>query len=102
MLARRIIPCLDVRDGRVVKGVRFVDLTDEGDPVECAAAYDAAEADELCLLDITATWEERGDRDPHRGTGGGGADRPLHRRRRGCARSPTWTTCCGPAPTRSR
>ena len=60
MLARRIIPCLDVRDGRVVKGVRFVDLTDEGDPVECAAAYDAAEADELCLLDITATWEERG------------------------------------------
>ena len=59
MLARRIIPCLDVKDGRVVKGVRFQDLTDEGDPVECAAAYDAAEADELCLLDITATSEAR-------------------------------------------
>lgn len=60
MLARRIIPCLDVKDGRVVKGVRFLDLTDEGDPVECAAAYDRDEADEICLLDITATWEERG------------------------------------------
>lgn len=60
MLARRIIPCLDVKDGRVVKGVRFRNLTDEGDPVECAAAYDAGEADELCLLDITATWEARG------------------------------------------
>ncbi len=60
VLARRIIPCLDVKDGRVVKGVRFVNLTDEGDPVECAVAYDAGEADELCLLDITATWEERG------------------------------------------
>ena len=60
MLARRIIPCLDVKDGRVVKGVRFEDLTDEGDPVECALAYDAGEADELCLLDITATWEARG------------------------------------------
>ncbi len=59
MLARRIIPCLDVHDGRVVKGVRFVDLTDEGDPVEVAAAYDAEEADELCMLDITATWERR-------------------------------------------
>ena len=60
VLARRIIPCLDVKDGRVVKGVRFVNLTDEGDPVESAVAYDAEEADELCLLDITATWEERG------------------------------------------
>ncbi len=60
MLARRIIPCLDVHDGRVVKGVRFVNLTDEGNPVAVAAAYDAQEADELCLLDITATWEQRG------------------------------------------
>ena len=60
MLARRLIPCLDVKNGRVVKGVRFVGLTDEGDPVACAAAYDADEADEVCLLDITATWEERG------------------------------------------
>ncbi len=60
MLARRILPCLDVHEGRVVKGIRFENLTDEGDPVEAAAAYDAEEADELCLLDITATWEQRG------------------------------------------
>ena len=55
----RLIPCLDVRDGRVVKGVRFVDLTDAGDPVEAARAYDAAGADEICFLDITASHEER-------------------------------------------
>jgi len=55
----RLIPCLDVKDGRVVKGVRFVDLTDAGDPVEAARAYDAAGADELCFLDITASHEER-------------------------------------------
>jgi imidazole glycerol-phosphate synthase subunit HisF len=55
----RIIPCLDVKDGRVVKGVRFVDLVDTGDPVEAAAAYDAAGADELCFLDITASHENR-------------------------------------------
>jgi cyclase len=60
MLARRIIPCLDVKDGRVVKGVNFVDLRDAGDPVEAAIAYDAAGADELCFLDITATHENRG------------------------------------------
>jgi cyclase len=60
MLKTRIIPCLDVKDGRVVKGVRFVDLVDAGDPVEAAAAYDAAGADELCFLDITATHENRG------------------------------------------
>ena len=59
MLARRIIPCLDVKDGRVVKGVRFVDLIDAGDPVEVAARYDAEGADELCFLDITASHEER-------------------------------------------
>ncbi len=59
MLARRIIPCLDVHAGRVVKGVRFVDLVDAGDPVEIAARYDAAGADELCFLDITASHEER-------------------------------------------
>ena len=57
MLARRIIPCLDVKDGRVVKGVQFVKLVDAGDPVACAAAYDAAGADELCFLDITASHE---------------------------------------------
>lgn len=55
----RIIPCLDVKDGRVVKGVNFVDLIDAGDPVEAAAAYDAAGADELCFLDITASHENR-------------------------------------------
>jgi imidazole glycerol-phosphate synthase subunit HisF len=55
----RIIPCLDVKNGRVVKGVNFVDLRDAGDPVEAAAAYDAAGADELCFLDITASHENR-------------------------------------------
>ncbi len=60
MLKVRVIPCLDVRDGRVVKGVNFVDLVDAGDPVESAAAYDAAGADELCFLDITASHEDRG------------------------------------------
>jgi cyclase len=60
MLKVRVIPCLDVKDGRVVKGVRFVDLTDAGDPVESARAYDAAGADELCFLDITASHENRG------------------------------------------
>jgi cyclase len=59
VLKIRIIPCLDVKDGRVVKGVNFVDLKDAGDPVEAAAAYDAAGADELCFLDITASHENR-------------------------------------------
>lgn len=59
MLKIRVIPCLDVHDGRVVKGVNFVDLVDAGDPVEAAKAYDAAGADELCFLDISATHEER-------------------------------------------
>ncbi len=56
----RVIPCLDVREGRVVKGVNFVDLKDAGDPVEQARAYDAAGADELCFLDISASHEGRG------------------------------------------
>ena len=59
MLKTRIIPCLDVKDGRVVKGVNFVDLVDAGDPVEAAAAYDAAGADELTFLDITASSDNR-------------------------------------------
>ncbi len=59
MLARRIIPCLDVDAGRVVKGVRFVDIRDAGDPVEMAAVYDREGADELVFLDITASWEQR-------------------------------------------
>ena len=58
-LAKRIIPCLDVKNGRVVKGVKFVDLTDEGDPVELAAFYEQQNADELVFLDITASWERR-------------------------------------------
>jgi cyclase len=60
MLKTRIIPCLDVAEGRVVKGVNFVNLVDAGDPVEAARAYDAAGADELCFLDIKATHENRG------------------------------------------
>src|SRR4029077_11174115 len=59
MFKVRVIPCLDVKDGRVVKGVKFVDLRDAGDPVEAALAYDAAGADELCFLDITASHERR-------------------------------------------
>jgi cyclase len=60
MFKVRLIPCLDVKDGRVVKGVNFVNLRDAGDPVEAAIAYDAAGADELCFLDITASHERRG------------------------------------------
>lgn len=59
MYAKRIIPCLDVKDGRVVKGVNFVNLTDAGDPVECAKLYDKAGADELVFLDITASSDNR-------------------------------------------
>src|SRR5512134_2447177 len=59
MLCKRLIPCLDVKDGRVVKGVKFVDLRDAGDPVEAALAYDAQGADELVFLDITASHEDR-------------------------------------------
>ena len=59
MLKTRIIPCLDVKDGRVVKGVKFLNLVDAGDPVESAKAYDTAGADELCFLDITASHEKR-------------------------------------------
>jgi len=60
MLKTRVIPCLDVADGRVVKGVNFVGLRDAGDPVDAARAYDAAGADELCFLDISASHEGRG------------------------------------------
>jgi cyclase len=60
VLKTRIIPCLDVKDGRVVKGVQFLELRDAGDPVEAAKAYDRAGADELCFLDITASHEDRG------------------------------------------
>jgi cyclase len=60
MLTKRIIPCLDVKDGRVVKGINFVNLRDAGDPVSVAKAYDAQEADEIVFLDITASHEKRG------------------------------------------
>jgi len=60
MLTKRVIPCLDVKDGRVVKGVNFIDLVDAGDPVEQAKIYDRAGADELCFLDITASSDNRG------------------------------------------
>jgi len=60
MLKIRVIPCLDVKDGRVVKGIKFEQLRDAGDPVEQAMIYDAAGADELCFLDITASHEQRG------------------------------------------
>src|SRR6201994_1714419 len=60
MLKVRVIPCLDIKDGRVVKGVNFLGLRDAGDPVEQAVIYDAAGADELCFLDITASHEARG------------------------------------------
>ena len=60
MLAKRILPCLDVNAGRVVKGVNFVDLKEAGDPVELAKVYDEAGADEIVFLDITATHEDRG------------------------------------------
>ncbi len=59
MLTKRIIPCLDVKEGRVVKGVKFLDLRDAGDPVQAALAYDAQGADELVFLDITASHEDR-------------------------------------------
>ena len=59
MLSARVIPCLDVKDGRVVKGINFVDLRDAGDPVEQARIYDRAGADELCFLDIAASHEGR-------------------------------------------
>src|SRR3990172_7075411 len=71
MLCKRLIPCLDVRDGRVVKGVRFVNLRDAGDPVEAAQAYDQQGADELVFLDITASHEGRA----IMLEGGGGADK---------------------------
>src|SRR3990167_558532 len=60
MLAKRIIPCLDVKEGRVVKGTKFLKLRDAGDPVECARYYDRSGADELVFLDITASHEKRG------------------------------------------
>ena len=97
----RVIPCLDVKDGRVVKGVRFVDLTDAGDPVEAARAYDAAGADELCFLDITASHEKRGTSSTSsRAPPSNASCRSPSAA--ACARSRTCARCCSPAPTRCR
>ena len=102
MLAKRIIPCLDVKDGRVVKGVNFVGLRDAGDPVEIAQRYDAEGADELIFLDITASHERRkiilDVVRAHRRDGLHAA----HRRRRRARGRRTSATCSTPAPTRSR
>ncbi len=97
MLTKRIIPCLDVKDGRVVKGVQFVELRDAGDPVEAAEAYDAQGADELTFLDITASHEKRGIIldvvRPHRRAGLHAADR--RRRRARDRRHPQPAQCRG-------
>ena len=102
MLARRIIPCLDVKDGRVVKGINFLELRDAGDPVEQAAAYDAQGADEICFLDISASPEGRAThrrrRRAHRRPGVHAA----HRRRRRALGRRLPSACSRPAPTRSR
>ena len=100
-VAVRVIPCLDVDAGRVVKGVNFVDLRDAGDPVELAAAYDAAGADELTFLDVTASSDDRATMlDVVRRTAEIGVH-PADRRRRRAVGRPMWTRCCAPAPTRS-
>ena len=100
---KRVIPCMDVDNGRVVKGTKFIDIRDAGDPVELAAYYDAQGADELIFLDITATSDKRGtvvelarraapDRERHEHLVGGAAG----------ARWPTPTRCWTPERTRSR
>ncbi len=101
VLAKRVIPCLDVKDGRVVKGVRFVDLRDAGDPVEAALAYDAQGADELVFLDITASHEGRDVMlDVVRRTAAG-IYMPLTVGG-GVRTSTTSAPCCAPGPTRFR
>ena len=102
MLKVRIIPCLDVKDGRVVKGVNFVDLRDAGDPVEAAKAYDAAGADELCFLDITASHENRAIIFDVVSRTAEACFMPLDGRRRRARRPTTSANCCWPAPTRCR
>jgi cyclase len=97
----RVIPCLDVKDGRVVKGVQFVNLVDAGDPVEQAQAYDAAGADELMFLDITASHENRGIILDVVARTADVCFMPLSVGG-GSARSRTAGACCWPGPTRSR
>ncbi len=101
MLKARVIPCLDVKDGRVVKGVNFVDLRDAGDPVEAAVAYDAAGADELCFLDITASHEARGTLLDVVRAHGGGLLHAAHGGRRRAQRGRHPGAAAAPAPTRS-
>ena len=102
MLARRIIPCLDVKDGRVVKGVRFVDLRDAGDPVEVAARYDAEGADELSLPRHHRLARGAADHPRRRGAHGRARLHAAHRRRRRAHASTTCARCSAPAPTRCR
>ena len=102
MLAKRIIPCLDIRAGRVVKGTSFLNLRDAGDPVELAAFYDAEGADELVFLDITASHEAPDDR---RRGGAPGWPSGSSSRSPWAAGSPAWRRCgpsCARVPTRSR
>lgn len=82
MFTKRIIPCLDVHNGRVVKGVNFVNLRDAGDPVEIAAAYDKAGADELVFLDITASSDARATRGGYGAQSCGESVYSIYRRRR--------------------
>jgi hypothetical protein len=100
LLAVRVIPCLDVDAGRVVKGVNFVDLRDAGDPVEMARVYDAEGADELVFLDITAS---SGDRETTYDVVRRTAEQSSSRSPSAGESGPptTSTGCCGPAPTRS-
>ena len=102
VLGTRVIPCLDVDAGRVVKGVNFVGIRDAGDPVELAARYDAEGADELVFLDITASSDARDTMVPRRRGSCRPSVHPVHRRR-GCARRwKTYAACCARAPTRCR
>ena len=101
MKTARIIPCLDVDNGRVVKGVNFVDLVDAGDPVELAARYDAEGADELVFLDITASSDAR---DTTVEMAAASPRRCSSRSPSAAASAPSRTpaACCAPAPTRCR
>ena len=100
-LKARVIPCLDVKDGRVVKGVNFVDLIDAGDPVEAAKAYDAAGADELCFLDITASSDNRETIFDVVARTAEQCFMPLTVGG-GCVLLATFASCCWQAPTRFR
>ena len=101
MNVARVIPCLDVDAGRVVKGINFVELRDAGDPVELAARYDAEGADELVFLDITASSDARETTVEMVAPRRRGGVHPLHRRRRGEDASRMPGACCARERTRS-